>query len=383
MTSYEILATSIGLLFCFYGAYTDLRYGKVRNTCSFGLIYAGVIAQIVYLLSGHTGLSRAVSVIVLGGAIAFLSYWFGILAPGDAKLLWGISMVLPPSLFQSQRAFISFPPIVLFINTFVIYFLFASIYLIVITPLPRLKEALKAAFAASKLSLSYLSRRAIDLLFFLIFAQTTYYLIAQLENLTGLHMSRFATITLVLISFYALNKILGKLGPAKYWGYAVLLPTLVTLLYNSPPNWLSLLKTFGLLAGVYILVYPFIGSFMLSLDSFGFTKEIAISELKEGMIPAECIVEIRDSNGVRYEKEAAVTSRSLDERVIVSPTPEGISKEQVELLKQLADKGCFESFNNRIKIQHPIHFAPFILGGVISTILCKGPFYVVLIGIWR
>ena len=112
----------IALLFCLYGSYTDLQSGRIPNVCSFGLIYAGVIAQLLFVINGSTSITAAGTTIFVGGVLFFVLYWFGFWAAGDAKLCWGVSMMLPLSFFQDTKMGINFPPAVLLINISIIYF---------------------------------------------------------------------------------------------------------------------------------------------------------------------------------------------------------------------------------------------------------------------
>ena len=62
------------------------------------------------------------------------------------------------------------------------------------------------------------------------------------------------------------------------------------------------------------------------------------------MIPAEKIIGTETDEGVSYRKESAVVSDSFDKNVLVSPTPEGLSDENVQELKELEKSGNFEAF---------------------------------------
>jgi Flp pilus assembly protein protease CpaA len=101
MLNYDNLLIAIALLFCSYASYTDLKYGKVPNICSFGLIYAGTVAQVMFIFEGSTSVGYSSSVVILSGFIAFAFYWFGIMAPGDAKLFWGVCITRALNTSQS------------------------------------------------------------------------------------------------------------------------------------------------------------------------------------------------------------------------------------------------------------------------------------------
>ena len=60
MLSYQNLFISLLPLFCCYAAYTDLRERKIKNFCSYGLIYAGILSQVVVVLSGSSSLLNSI-----------------------------------------------------------------------------------------------------------------------------------------------------------------------------------------------------------------------------------------------------------------------------------------------------------------------------------
>ena len=105
-------------------------------------------------------------------------------------------------------------------------------------------------------------------------------------------------------------------------------------------------------------------------------QEIDISDLREGMVPAEQIVKTKADDGeVTYSKNDFALPNVLNLNIILGTFPGGVSKEKAAELKQLTADGQFESFDNKIRIQRSVHFAPVIFFGVILTILCRGPFF--------
>ena len=55
--NYKNLLILIVLGFCGYACYTDIRWGKIKNYCSYGLIYVGLLAQVIFLIQRDTTLS--------------------------------------------------------------------------------------------------------------------------------------------------------------------------------------------------------------------------------------------------------------------------------------------------------------------------------------
>ena len=120
MLSYQNLFISLLLLFCCYAAYTDLRERKIKNFCSYGLIYAGILSQVKFCIN---------SIFTVVGGFLIKLYWFGIFAAGDAKLVWGASLLMPAGLFSEAAAYAQYTPTTLVINIFVPYCLILVTYL--------------------------------------------------------------------------------------------------------------------------------------------------------------------------------------------------------------------------------------------------------------
>ena len=117
MFSFETLLIVLVLGFCAYASYIDLRHQKIPNICSFGLLYVGILYQGIAFYKGTLPLGTVLINILVGGVLVVALYWFGVIAPGDAKLLWGASLALPITLFQ-QDGSILFPSLVVCIECF-------------------------------------------------------------------------------------------------------------------------------------------------------------------------------------------------------------------------------------------------------------------------
>lgn len=132
MLNYPNLFIALLLFFCCYATYTDLRERKIKNFCSYGLIYAGILSQVISVLSGSSSLLSSIFTVVGGFLIVLALYWFGIFAAGDAKLVWGASLLMPVGLFSEAAAFAQYTPTTLVINIFVPYCV-----ILVYVPLPQ------------------------------------------------------------------------------------------------------------------------------------------------------------------------------------------------------------------------------------------------------
>ena len=127
---------------------------------------------------------------------------------------------------------------------------------------------------------------------------------------------------------------------------------------------------------VYILIFFFGRHFISNLASMVLGREIDISDLRKGMVPAGQIVKTEGDDGeISYSKQGFALPNVLNSNIILGTLPGGVSKEKAAELKQLSEEGEFADFENTIRIQRSVRFAPVIFLGVILTILCRGPFF--------
>ena len=121
MSHYEYSLIFLALIFCGYACYTDIKLQKIRNICSFGLLYAGILSQLMAWYLGKTTPLFIVGLFIGSGISAFAFYWFGIFSPGDSKLFWGLCLIFPPPLFRLLSGTVSFPPLILALNIIIPY----------------------------------------------------------------------------------------------------------------------------------------------------------------------------------------------------------------------------------------------------------------------
>ena len=375
MLSHQNLLLGILVLFCLYAAYTDVREKKITNFCVYGLIYAGLLSQIVFILSGNTTPLKSLITVLGGFGIVFALYWFGIFAAGDAKLVWGICLLLPPSLFSGGNAFAQFIPAALVINTFVPYFLIVTIYLLTTSTGNQKLRALTQIY-----QMDDFSKKILDMLFrlvlFLGLGKAVTLLFTWLEiRLEPLYFS-----LLVLVLFFSANSFVSRFNLEKWRNYIICPLLFEIMILNTPFTLKAWSQAYLMLVKIYLIyiaVFFFMRLYIDNLDSTVLDKEIDIANLQEGMVSAEQIVKENRDGQVVYRKMGFSLPNVLDENVILTTFSHGLSKEKIAELKQLAHDGCFQTFENKIKIQQSLRFAPIIFFGVILTILCHGPFFLV------
>ena len=103
-------------------AYTDLRFQRVPNRYTLGLLGFGLAGQVAMVGLGVGGWNQVAGVLLLGLGIAFLLTLTGVWSPGDAKMYWAAVLALPPSLCPVGKwVSLETPPAALIANALVAY----------------------------------------------------------------------------------------------------------------------------------------------------------------------------------------------------------------------------------------------------------------------
>ena len=376
MLSYENLFIVLLLLFCLSATYTDLRERKIKNLCTYGLIYAGILSQVISVLSGRSSLIGSIGTLLGGFVIVLALYWFGIFAAGDAKLVWGASLLMPVGLFAEANAFAQYTPTALILNIFLPYCLMLVAYLFIKTKTRQKWQAFTQIFQQEDFL-----KQILEMVFRLIFLLGLRAVVTLSLGWLGIELGFWHQLLIVLSLYFIFSHYVAKFSLGKIRNYVVCV-LLIELMVITTPWTLSawseaytpLLKIYL----VYVLIFFFGRHFIYNLDSIVLGREIDISELEEGMVPAEQIVKTEGDDGeVSYSKQEFVLPNVLNANIVLGTLPGGVSKEKTAELKQLSADGSFEDFENKIRIQRTLRFAPVICLGVLLTLFCRGPFFIV------
>ena len=374
MLVYEYFLISLAFIFCGYASWTDLKTQKIRNVCSLGLLYLGTLSQLMAWYLGTTTPLYILALFFGSGLIAFAFYWFGIFSPGDSKLFWGLCLIFPLSLFRDLSGSLSFPPLILTLNIIIPYSIGVLGYLVFkFASMPN-KLALLRGFLMSNFQGAALFEKLFNLLIFIGIATA----LNSLLELLGWQPDQFLSLVLVLAAFALIQKLLSPIPKTPVY-YTVIGFACVWFSVRSAPSVPAFLSGFAFFLGLYLVVFLLAKQLVLGLASIALDNVVDVNGLRVGMIPAEQIIQVTQPDGsVRYEKKQVGFSSGQADNIIVSPDPAGLDAEEIARLQHLAAAGALAKFENQIRIQPSIRFAPVITVGALLTVLCQGPFYLKL-----
>ena len=339
------------------------------------LIYAGTLGQLMGWFLGLTTPLNLTVLFAVSGAIAFGFYTFGVFSPGDSKLLWGLCLILPPWWFGPIQELSRFLPVVMVLNIIVPYTVVAIVYLVV--KLMTVRGTMPALIYFMKTSIN--RRTVLDKLFgllqFILISVGLTYLLSRL----GWELDHLTQFVIMLLIFAGLRKMLGSLLKT---------PTavVITLFFcgwftlKTSPNIEMLLIGIAFSFCSYLLIFVVAKELVLQIASVAFDQLVEVSNLQVGMIPSEHIFKMQQQDGsFYYEKRMSRNQRQGGE--LITTDLIGLSAETIGKLQGLAKAEAFAHFDDKIRIQPAIRFAPVIAFGGLLTVFCKGPFHLGVISL--
>lgn len=348
-----------------YTGYTDFRYGKIPNIYTLTLIILGIISQALFVTAGEITLVHSCTTLFGGLAISFAMFYTGIWAAGDAKLFWGISLLMPPSVFSHTQE-TQFYPLILLVNIFLLFFIYITLKSIIKMPMRKQGTLLYESFI---MQLKQFPNRIFQALSCVGVGGVAFYIPRQF----GIDLDLAIGIALFMIAAFAFNKVVEKYIAGKY-KIAVHICVGILAIFLAIRSLTNL--------GVFVVFIFFLSFFILIFSSYIrylFTRETAIKNLKPNMIPAERIVRIQAQQGTdKYVKIPADLANPIQDDIIVDVSSEGLTDEQIARLHQLATSGYFQESESGLLIQEKIPFAFMIIIGALINFLAKGMVYSLL-----
>ena len=365
------LLTHEKMIFCailscgLYTGYTDFRYGKIANIYTLILIAFGVISQAFFVTAGEMTWVHGCTTLFGGLAISFAMFYTGIWAAGDAKLFWGISLLMPPSVF-SHTTETQFYPLILLFNIFLLFFIYITLKSIIKMPLRKQGALISKSFITQ---LKQFPKRILQALSCVGVGGMAFYIPSQL----GVGLDLAIGIILFMTVAFTFDKVVEKYIAGNY---KIAVRTCVSIL----AIFLAIRSLTNL--GIFVLFIFFISFFILTFSSYVhslFTKQTALKNLKPNMIPAERIVRIQAQQGTdKYIKVPASLANPAQDDIIVDVSSEGLTDKQITHLHRLAADGCLQTSESGLLIQEKIPFAFMIVIGALINLLAKGMAYSII-----
>jgi len=349
--------------------YEDIRYGKIRNRWIISaLVYSVVINTFLlrtaanlnthYLIELFTNFAFAI-------AIGYGLWHIGIWTAGDGKLFIAYAALVPLSIYN--LGYLEWiPSAVLMMNVFVpATVLFTIIILRKSKPkvlFETFKQILKQIFEPKTFLLSFIQ-------FFAIIWATR-----SLLTLLGLEFLSFFASFGVL---YLISKYLNR-----YSNYLIIGTGILRLLFDK--DLFSFSALFEII--LFVLIWKSIRTIykrgMMKLGYDIFSSDVAVKELRPGMILSDCITR-KDDIGKEHQDKLNATNIEnkvyrgkhyikvpMGGRSFFEEEPEGLTKHQIRKIKQIGFK--------KVRVSSTLPFAPFMFAGVLLTLLAKGNILIII-----
>ncbi len=348
-----IAGISMGLI----TSYTDIKSGFVDDRHTFPVIAFGIA---FYAFEGWRGgnLWLALSGLIGAGIGFFLGlvlYYLGAWASGDVVVLTAYSALLPyPLKYAKFVAFyeVSKPlyPVAILLNSIILIFPFIMVYALAVLVVRRNVSRLKDVFLGR-------GNLPVELALWVMASLGILFLLRVYAGVAFSPAVRYL-LSLAIIALLGKFRKVGDIMGGTFLGY---------LIYKTG---LAGVYTFiKLLAFLYVFKVFF--SLVKVLREEVLIEKVRVEDLREWDILGETIYVkdgevIRDREGIFERLKKAVLKgdfeilRQPHGDVIASPSAEGLTKEQIETLRQLVNQGKLENSFLRKK---SMPFAPSLFLG--------------------
>lgn len=345
-------------------SYEDIKLGRIRNKwIIFSLAYslAALIIVVLFMYAQNEAINKSYIVIYFVNAafaflVGFLIWLFGLWSPGDAKLFFAYSVLVPLSLYSGSSADY-FPSFAILAYTFVPFLVF---YIIMV--FFRTGSRLKLNVLNSMLKPKFL----LDTIPF-IFAFT--WLGSLFLSYIGKYLPAANNFFIILLFLFIAPVFFANVLRIGYRKVGIALSLAAILFSYEMVFTLEFLRHFAII----LVLFLFIRYFMLNLAFEVFSYPIYIEDLKPGMVIAENYL----SKKGRYFKRkvaplgffSAMLGRS-EGNLLLSSGSDGLTLKEAEKIKKLHSNGQIKG--HTIRVFQTLPFAPFIFMGVLLIIALKG-----------
>ncbi len=354
----DILSIICVIILGIITSYEDIKENKIRNKWVGPAILIALVLFIARiasvkilgqgLVSGY--IWEYLSNFVLSFGVGFVIWELKLWNAADSKLMLAYAALIPFTFYYWGYTD-KFPSFTLFTNTFIPYLLIGTTYLIIKTDKKTIWDVIK-----QKVIRTLPSSLSMIIGFLWITNKFT-----SLLNFSG--TERFNIVIVIAMMIISERYLKVKVT---YLGIGLsLLAVILDFNMFDLKFFLKMLKT--------IFFYIMLRFFIVSLGFKFFTKRVRVADLEPGMVLADKIIESEGKYRVQERIQISI-SQAVLEKVkaddVIKPNPEGLSKEEIEKIKNLRKSKKLDIYSVNIAKIYP--FAPFLFLGVILTLICKG-----------
>lgn len=374
----DYLALPLVLWLSAAAAWADLRTGRIPNrTLKLGLVFTleWTALLAVWLWLGGPGRSSVmeamgpaayVGALFLDGTVAFglafILWWFGVWAAGDAKLFALVAFVMPLG-FYDHNLLDVFPAFVLFFNTF------AAMIVVLLVELAG-KLVLRALNRERRAEARALLRRGLDALraqgWGLVRVVLGFVAILMAVRVAR-HFAREAidavlpmNKTLVYVALFLLFHPLSRLLARRAVFAGVIAAIVAYVVYafgfsDDPELRKSVVQIGWASLTIVALAWAYVAYVGLTE-----VRDLTVGEIRPGMILSDA-----------FARELQENSQYNNERMGVLG-PDGLTAEQVETLQSWFVRHDTRGLAAPAEIATTLPFAPAILAAVLITVVVRG-----------
>jgi Flp pilus assembly protein protease CpaA len=345
-------------------SYTDIKNNKVKNKHLLIVILLFLIVNIIYFNLGILSIEyiQLISNFIIAFIVGYLLWHVAIWTSGDAKLFIVYSLLLPFSIYQNSYVPF-FPSIVILINTFVPFFIFYFLNVLIFASKKDKLLALKNSLNIKKIMMLVVALFSLLWLINLLSG-----VLGRINPLYSLLLSNYFIVILVI---FILMEILQRTLSMNFIKLAIVISVL-RLFFDKTIYSLDFVKMFVLM----ILIFIFARFFILQLTHKIYVKYIDIHLLRAGMIPAERVF-IRKK---KYYKEPLLfysLFSYLKQPIrddVFDVSSEGLTSRDCRKLRMLKREEKIKF--DHLKVYQTLPFAVFLFVGVLITILVNGNLFI-------
>lgn len=335
-------------------SYYDIKKGKIKNYSLLILVLVAIFIN-VFFTRAFIELPLASFLNVLFGVFLAVMIWIaGLWSAADAKLFIAINFLFPVTFYKYHPGY--FPGIALLVNLALPLFLFLFLQIMAKTNLKEKKKAL-----LSHLKLSFILR-------LLLMISAIYCITSFVSSFFKFRIEYLIWLVSIFSLFWFVEQKL-KIKLTYFFVSIILFTVLLSFVFDLPLFIFSSLP--------FILFFFFLIFFLFVIITLGiplFTRSVEIDKIKEGMIPAEMIVEENGNFAKRpitFFTFLALLRQRTKFKPIIGFNPDGLGKEEIQELRSLYTKGLLKF--KELKISITVPFAPILFFGALLTYFLKSP----------